>query len=110
MFMKKKRRKMKKSEEVDVVKVEKIVIKIGDKEEEYTLEEAKKLQKLLNDLLGNKESIYIPVPYSVPVPQPYIPYPYTVPYTVPNTSPYWTITWGTSGTSTNTPTVFCNIT
>jgi hypothetical protein len=68
---------MKKTEEVDVVKVEKIVIKISGKEVEYSLEEAKKLQELLNNLLGNKETIYIPY------------YPYSQPY--PYTYPTWTV-------------------
>ena len=89
---------MKKNEEVGVVKVEKIVIKIGDKEVEYTLEEAKKLQELLNNLLGNKETIYVPVYPTYPQPYPY--YSYNVP---------WTITYGTgTGPIDITPIVTCS--
>ena len=72
---------MKKSEEVDVVKVEKIVIKIGDKENEYTLEEAKNLQKLLNDLFGTKEVFSVPSVWVYP--NTYV-YPWTIqPYSNP---------------------------
>jgi hypothetical protein len=98
---------MKKNEEIDVVKVEKIVIKIGDKEVEYTLEEAKKLQELLNNLLGNKETIYIPIstPYPVTVPMPYPVYPRTYPY-YPNTSP-WIVTYETGTYIDTTPIISC---
>jgi hypothetical protein len=96
-----KRRKMKKIENVDVVKVEKIVIRIGDREDEYTMEEAKKLQELLNELLGNKETIYIPISTPYPVyPQPYPYYPYTAP---------WTVTYGTgTGPIDLTPVITCS--
>mgnify|MGYP001442225007 CR=1 FL=1 len=93
----------------DEVKVERIVIKIGDKKHEFSMEEAKELQKLLNDLLGEKEVIYIP--YSQPVyvePHRYIPYPYITP-TVPNPYSPWIITRGTSDDPTRYafPTVIC---
>ncbi len=86
------------------VKVEKIVIKIGDKEHEFSMSEAKELRKLLNNLLGEKEFIYIPCAQPIYV-EPYriVPYPYTVPYTSP-----WTITYGTSDvTSKFDPTITC---
>ena len=99
----------------DEVKVERIVIKIGDKEHEFSMEEAKELQKLLNDLLGEKEVIYIPYSQPVIYPQPVYVEPYRyIPYyperTAPN--PYinpWIITCGTGDDPTRYafPTVVC---
>lgn len=100
---------MKKTEEVGVVKVEKIVIKIGDREDEYTMEEAKKLQELLNQLLGNKETIFVPISYPVPYPNItiYPTYPKTYPY-YPNTAP-WIVTYvGDSGDQYVSPTITCS--
>jgi hypothetical protein len=96
--------KHKKRRNMSEVKVEKISIKIGDKEQEYTLEEAKELQKLLNELFGNKETIYISVPAwqvdKVIYREPTYPYPYTSPTTVPypGSNP-WIITCGTDTTN-----------
>lgn len=65
------------------VRVEKINIVIGDITVALELEDAKELQKLLNDLFGAFEgdkTIYVPSPYPVypcpvyPYPEPYYPY------------------------------------
>ena len=64
------------------------------------MEEAKKLQELLNQLLGNKETLFIPVSIPYPYPQPYPYYPYSVP---------WTITYGTGNAPIDmTPIITCN--
>ena len=79
----------------DKVKVEKINIKIGDVEVALSVESAKELQKILNELFGNKEFIYVSNPPTIWI------YPYTAPFV---TTPYrwWqpTITWYNSGTGT----------
>ena len=52
--------------------VSKIVFKMGDVSVELSLEEAKELQKLLNDTLGKQESVFVPTVMSYPVyPRPY---------------------------------------
>jgi len=92
------------------VKVEKINIKVGDIEISLPLKEAKELQKLLNDLFGDKETIYVPVPYvipSQPIPYPYyVPYPHYVPYPTYPTNPYpvWVVNTTWTGTS---PSITC---
>jgi hypothetical protein len=78
-----------KKQEVEAVKVEKIVIKIGDDEQELTVEAAKELQKILNDLFGNKENVYVYPSSPIYIPYPYVIHPYypdpdrTVPYYQP---------------------------
>ncbi len=64
------------------VEVSKIVVRMGKKEFELSLAEAKELQELLNDTFGKKETVYIP---GSPI---YIERPYIQPY------PYWTVTYG----------------
>ena len=64
------------------VSVSKIVVKMGKKEVELTLEEAKELQELLNDTFGKKETVYIP---GSPI---YIERPYHWTY------PRWEVTYG----------------
>jgi len=87
----------------DEVKVKKIIIKFGDKEHGFSMKEAKDLQKLLNDLFGEKETIYVPCSQPIYV-EPYrvVPYPYIIP-----TCP-WVITCGTNtATSKFDPTITC---
>ena len=55
--------------------IQKIKIKIDKKEIDLSLEEARELKQLLEDLFGKVE--YIPMPY----PQPVYPYRYWVTYT-----------------------------
>ena len=66
------------------VEILKIVIKVGEKEATLSLDEAKQLRDVLDNLLGNKNSItYIP---------------YSIPYINPNPYyPYWNITTCSSG-------------
>lgn len=71
------------------VEVSKIVVKMGKKEVELSLAEAKELQELLNDTFGKKETVYIP---GSPI---YIERPYIRPY------PYWTVTYGNSSQPTS---------
>lgn len=68
------------------IEIKKVVIQIGDKEAELTIEQARELKDALNELLGKKETVYLP---SSPV---IIERPYP--------RPYWATTWGnTSGIS-----------
>ena len=64
------------------VQVSKIVVKMGDKEVELSLAEAKELQELLNETFGTKETVYIP---SQPI---YVERPYRWTY------PHWYVTYG----------------
>ena len=69
-------------------KVSKIIIEIDGKEIALSFEGAKELHKILDDLLGEKETVVIPSPYPVP-------YPYKDPYRRPYI--YWTCdTYGNS--------------
>lgn len=76
-----------------MVTIEKIVLEIGGKKIELTLEEARSLMSILVDTFGDKTKI-VEVErdrwYSYP-------YPYQVPYYY---YPCWTITW--CGTNTGT--------
>lgn len=45
----------------DQVKIEKLTLKVGDKTIELSLDEAKDLQKELNDTLGDNRTVYWPV-------------------------------------------------
>jgi hypothetical protein len=66
------------------IEVKKVVIQLGDKEAELTIEQARQLKDALNELLGSKETVYVsPSPIIIERP-------YTYPY-----SPYWSITWQT---------------
>lgn len=70
----------KKNEEIQVTK---IIIKMGEKDAELTIEQARQLKDALVELLGEKEkTVYIPSPYIVERPYPY-------------RYPYWYVTWGT---------------
>jgi hypothetical protein len=70
------------------IEVKKIVIQLGDKEAELTIEQARELKDALNELLGLKETVYLsPSPIVVDRP-------YTRPY-----SPYWSVTYGNTGDS-----------
>jgi hypothetical protein len=71
------------------IEVTKVVIRIGDKPVELTIDQARELKDALNELLGSKETVYLPSS-PVIIDRPY-PYPYT---------PYWTITYGNTGTVT----------
>jgi hypothetical protein len=85
----------------DKVKINNIEVQIGDVKHKLTLEQAKDLQNILNQLFA-KEVKYVPY-------QPiYIErwwgnsWPYVAPAIVPTTDPYqptWTITCGTAGAS-----------
>jgi len=93
---------MKKNDEVSVAKVEKIVINIGGKEVEYTLDEAKNLQKLLNNLFGTAELTVSPSVWIYPQTNiyPWIIKPYSSPYGTDGTvtingSPIITCTYAT---------------
>ncbi len=77
------------------VKVEKINIKIGDVEIALTIESVKELKKVLNELFGGKEFIYISNPYVIipSCPVPYFPH---------NPYKYWEPTWYYYDTSPST--------
>jgi len=60
-----------------MAQIKKIVIEIDDKEIELTLEQAKGLYDKLKELVGDRESIYIPYP----VYPPYDPHP--IPWVAP---------------------------
>lgn len=59
----------------DKVEIKKVVINIGGKELNLTVEEAKELRDLLNGTFGEKETIYIPQ-YPVYPDNPYYPWRY----------------------------------
>jgi hypothetical protein len=67
------------------VEVTKITIKIGDKEIQLTPAEARELQRVLTDTIGDGHRAINPVivPYPFPVIHPYSPY------------PFWEVTWYT---------------
>ena len=48
-------------------KIQKIILKIGKKEIELSMEEAKELKKILGDIFQEKEFIPIPFPQPHPV-------------------------------------------
>ena len=73
----------------DEVKISKIVVKIGDKELNLSLEEARELQNILENLFASKE---IKVIRDIE----YIPYRVNIPYTPPN--PIW---WCTTTSASN---------
>lgn len=78
------------AKEVKKIEVKKIVIQMGDKEATLTIEQARELKDALNDLLGTKETVYLPSSPLV-IERPYYPH------------PYWGVTWGKiSNTSDNT--------
>ncbi len=62
------------------IEIQKIVLRVGGKEIALSLEEARELQKILNDAFERDRYIY--VPYTIPAPYPY---------------PHWTITYGDTG-------------
>ena len=69
------------------VTVKELIIKIGDKEIKLSVEDAKSLMKILEDVFGETKTITIS-PSASPT---YIPYPYPVyPYTP---YPTWTTSW-----------------
>lgn len=70
------------------IEIKKIVIQIGDKEAELTIEQARDLKDALAELLGNKETVYVP---SAPI---IIERPYCPPWQWPN----WNITWDATST------------
>jgi hypothetical protein len=70
----------------DQIKISNIVIQIADKKIELTLEQAKELQKILDDTFGSKEVTYIPH-------QPIIIDRYHPPYR----SPWWEVTYSSLG-------------
>lgn len=76
------------------VKIDRIVIRIGDKEIPLSLDEAKELKDILNRTFGAEKTVYTPAPLVV-IERPYYP---TFP-TFPN-YPHWYITCGDSGTAT----------
>jgi len=71
---------------LDKIVVSKIVIKMGKKDVELSLEEAKELQEILNNTLG--KVVYIP---SAPI---YIDHPYRW------TTPRWEVSWTNSTNNT----------
>jgi hypothetical protein len=73
------------------IEIKKVVIQIGDKEAELTIEQARELKDALIDLLGKKETVYLPAS-PVVIERPYYPH-----------YPNWTVTW--DGTRTN-PTTY----
>lgn len=64
------------------IQITKITVKIGKKEVELTVEQAKELRAELKRLLGSDETIYIPA----------LPEPYHPPYN-PYVNPPYIITW-----------------
>jgi hypothetical protein len=80
------------TKKVDAVRIEKIVIDISGDKKEMSLESAKELQKILNDLFGvDKETTYVPY------------YPYVYPYisSTPTYTPYKIWCTYTTGTTLN---------
>ena len=57
----------------DKIEISKVVFKIGDKTIDLTLDEAKKLQGLLNSNFGQLVTTF---PFCNPIPVPYYPEPY----------------------------------
>lgn len=76
------------------IEIKKIVIKVGEKELSFSMEEAKELQNILNETFGGEKAIYFPsYPVYIEVERPYrITSPYN-PY-IP-TWPTYT-TWNTT--------------
>lgn len=74
----------------DKVEVSKIVLGIDGKKIELSLEQARELSQLLNNLFGEQVKIISPITYPI-----YIPYP-----TYPRRYPYWEITWGETTSNT----------
>lgn len=84
------------------VEVTKIVIRMGDKDAELTIEQARELKDALDSLLGTKgETVYVPHPYPYPVPQPY-PYYWRKRYWIGEVD--WNTYTTISGTTTDRPT------
>jgi hypothetical protein len=75
-------------------KIKKIVLQIGEKEIELSLDEAKELKKILGDLFKEKETVYVPSPYPV---YPYFPNIWRVTYNPLDNG----ITYVSSGSSTS---------
>ncbi len=77
------------------VKISKLNVKIGKKEVSLTIEEAKELQKILNDTFGEQKTVFVPSS-SIIIERPVI-------------SPwkYWGVTW-TGDTSENAITYSLN--
>lgn len=53
------------------IKVDSINIKIGDDLTKLTVEQAKELKDLLNELLGESKTVYLPSPPPVIIERPY---------------------------------------
>jgi hypothetical protein len=84
------------------VSIKKIVLSVGDKEISLSLEEAKELRAILDEVFDNNNTIIINpspvvvIPYTPPVViQPVI-QPYSSPYIVPWSPYYPTVTWQTT--------------
>lgn len=78
----------------DKIEIKKIVIKVGEKELSFSLEEAKELQDILNKTFGGEKTVWFPsYPIYIEVERPYrIVSPYN-PY-LPTWPTY--VTWGTT--------------
>jgi len=59
-----------------MAKIEKIVVEVGKKKVEFSLDEAKEMSKILADMFGEKETTYVPFyPYQREIrTYPYRPY------------------------------------
>ncbi len=79
-----------------LVEIKKVIIKVGDHEFALSLEEARGLKRILEDMFGGERTVYVPS------------YPYPVPYYQP-----WVVTYTTSGsgnTTTDYPTTNITLT
>jgi hypothetical protein len=85
------------------VEVARIVIKVGEKELSFTLDEAKEMKELLSKILGEDKVVYVPsspIYIEVERPRRWIgiePYPYTT-YPI-YTSNTWNVTYSSSDKS-----------
>jgi hypothetical protein len=83
------------SDEVQAVKVERIVVRVGEQEVALTVEAARELHRVLGELVGAREPVVLREREYVPIypPQPYVP---CVPYVGGSADPigpsWWTVT------------------
>jgi hypothetical protein len=88
------------------VKINKVVLKIGEKEVNLSVDDAKELMRLLMDTFGEKETKVITIPQIIEREV----YPWEIHYIPPYYYPPWKVTWGgtTAGYSTGTSITFQN--
>lgn len=87
------------------VKISKLNLKIGKKDVSLTLEEAKELQRILNDTFGEQKIVYPVIVPSAPVIIKRI-------IECPDVRPWrrWDVTWTVNNKDTNDYTITCKAT